>query len=235
MAGIDEISGGTVVSTAFESRSFAALGVIENYWDSVRKGRLVPNRFEVDPRGLSGALANAFVLERISGGLARFRIAGSLITEAAGSELRGVPISALFSAKSRDELADAINAVFEDPSIVRLKVSSPAGIGRPAIEGSLLLLPLRSDLGDITRILGGFEFDGDIGNAPRKLSIDAQARRGLTGFGGADVLSFSDPEMERRRPAIRNYETPVAHEDATVRSQNMRLSNGHLRLVVHND
>ncbi len=115
MTGIDENPGGTVVSTAFESKSYASLKIIEGYWESVRKGRLVPNRFEVDPRGLSGALSNAFILERISGGLARFRIAGSLITETAGAELRGVPMSALFNGESRDELADAINAAFDDP------------------------------------------------------------------------------------------------------------------------
>lgn len=234
MSDIGEILGGSVVSTAFESKSFAALGVIESYWDSVRKGRLVPNRFEVDPRGMSGALANAFILERISGGLARFRIAGSLITELAGSELRGVPISALFNGASRDELAEAIGAVFEDPSIVRLKVSSPAGIWRPSIEGHLVLLPLRSDLGDITRVLGGFEFSGDVGSAPRKLTIDAQSRRGLTGYAGADVLSFSPDHENRRRPVLQSVSATDADLAANIVASKS-ASRGHLRLVVNNN
>ena len=233
MAGIDEFLGGSVVSTAFESKSFASLKIIENYWESVRKGRLVPNRFEVDPRGLSGALSNAFILERISGGLARFRIAGSLITEAAGTELRGVPMSALFNGESRDELADAINAAFDDPSIIYLKVSSLASIGRPALEGNLVLLPLRSDLGDITRILGGFEFAGDVGSGPRKFNIDAQSRRGLTGYAGADVLQFTEDSRERRSP-LRSIENPNLN---ALRAKPNAVANGEgpkLRLVVCN-
>ncbi len=207
MTGIDENPGGTVVSTAFESKSYASLKIIESYWESVRKGRLVPNRFGVDPRGLSGALSNAFILERISGGLARFRIAGSLITEPAGAELRGVPMSALFNGESRDELADAINAAFDDPSIIRLKVSSAASIGRPAMDGNMILLPLRGDLGDIARILGGFEITGDLGSSPRKFRIDAQSRHGLTGYAGADVLQFSEDNRERRSP-LKSIENP---------------------------
>ena len=97
---------------------------IERYWDSIRGNRLVPSRCEIDPRGLSGLLGNAFILERISGGLARFRIAGSQLTQAAGLELRQLPLSALFLPGSREILSDALLAVFDEPAVVRFDVAA---------------------------------------------------------------------------------------------------------------
>ena len=145
----------------------ATIDRIEAYWNEVRGKRLVPSRCEIDPRGLDGALGNAFILERITGGLARFRIAGSQLTELAGLELRQLPLSALFVPASRDALSDALQSVFDEPALVRMTVASPAGFGRARLEGEMILAPLRSDLGDIDRVLGGIAYDGDPPRPPR--------------------------------------------------------------------
>ena len=226
MAGVDDIPGGTFVPEAFESSSCGALDKIESYWGTVRRGRLVPQRIEIDPRGLNGVLAHAFVLERITQGLARFRISGSQLTEFAGTELRGVPISALFTADAHEELSDVVSAVFDDPSIVRLKVTSPAGFGRPALEGYMVLLPLRSDLGEISRVLGGFEMNGEFGRAQRRLAIDSQSRRGLTGFTGEDPIPFPS-NSKNRRPELATCNTaPIATRSGS--------NEPFLRLVANN-
>ena len=62
------------------------LNKIEQYWNEVRGKRLVPSRCEIDPRGMQGVLGHTFILERIAGGLARFRIAGSHLNELTGLE-----------------------------------------------------------------------------------------------------------------------------------------------------
>src|SRR5690606_32280451 len=49
---------------------------LRDYWQSLRRGRAVPARADVEPHGISRALDHAFVLERIAPGAARFRLAG---------------------------------------------------------------------------------------------------------------------------------------------------------------
>lgn len=159
-----------------------ALARIETYWTEVRRGRLVPTRSEIDPRGLEGVLANAFILERLTTGLARIRIAGSHLTELLGMEARGLPLSTVFEPAARETLADALEAVFDEPASVRFSVKSQAGFGRSELAGGIVLLPLRSDLGDITRVLGGISLPGPAGRTPRRLEITQQSRRGLIGY-----------------------------------------------------
>lgn len=159
-----------------------ALAKIEAYWSDLRRGRLVPSRAEIDPRGLEGVLGHAFILERLTTGLARLRIAGSHTTELLGMEARGMPLSAIFGAASREALADALQAVFDEPATLRFSVLSPSGFGRAEVTGNMVLLPLRSDLGDITRVLGGVSLKGPFGRTPRRLEIAGQSRRSLIGY-----------------------------------------------------
>ncbi len=160
------------------------LDKIERYWNEVRAKRLVPSRCEIDPRGMEGVLGHAFILERITGGLARFRIAGSHLTDLSGLELRQMPISALFLPDSREILSEALEASFDQPAVVRMRIQSAAGFGRDRLVGEMILLPLRSDLGDVDRILGGIVLEGKIGRTPRRFEILSQTRQSLTGYAG---------------------------------------------------
>lgn len=204
----------------------SAIARIEAYWNELRAGRLVPSRSELDPRGLEGVLSHAFVLERVSKGLARLRIAGSHMGQFLGMEARGLPLSALFETASREPLADVLTAVFDEPAAVRLSVTSDAGFGRPELHGHMLLLPLRSDLGDITRVLGGVTLSGRIGRTPRRLRITGQSRRTLIGYADrpGETTGVSDKFIARSPVA-----PPVRQETKADSSR------GHLRLVVVND
>ncbi len=113
----------------------AALAHIEGYWERIRAGRVVPSRGDVDPKGLEGVLAHAFILERLTSGLARIRIAGSHMTGLLGMEARGLPLSAIFDHDSRGVLGEALEAVFDEPAAVRFRVGSDAGFGRPELTG----------------------------------------------------------------------------------------------------
>jgi len=156
---------------------------VEAYWDGLRAGRLVPDRCDINPRGLEGALANAFLLERIAPGLARIRIAGRFLSELMGIEVHGLPFSTLFEPEARDPLADAMTAVYEEPAMVELTLRSPGGFGRRPLTGKAVLLPLRNDLGDISRVLGAVVTDGTLGRRPRRFEITGQSRRTLIGYG----------------------------------------------------
>ncbi len=172
------------ISSGRSRKTVPVLDKIESHWNEVRAKRLVPSRCEIDPRGMEGVLGHAFILERIAGGLARFRIAGSHLSDLSGLELRQMPISALFLPNSREILGEAIEACFDQPAVVRLRIQSAASFGREQIVGEMILLPLRSDLGDVDRILGGIVLEGKIGRTPRRFDVLSQTRQSLTGYAG---------------------------------------------------
>ena len=192
-----------------------ALDKIESYWNEVRAKRLVPSRCEIDPRGLEGVLGNAFILERIACGLARFRIAGSHLAHLTGLELRQMPVSALFQPASRDILSEALTSVFDDPAIVRMRLMSASGFGRDKLSGEMILLPLRSDLGDIDRVLGGILLEGRVGRTPRRLEILSQARQSLTGYAGPQHA----PTSKTNIPVPASAPQPKSALTAPIRAQ----------------
>lgn len=151
---------------------YAALAQIDAYWTGLRGNRLMPQRSEIDPRGLKGCLEYCFVLERIAPGLARMRVAGSHLGDLMGMEVRGMPISSFLTPDSRDPFGQALEEVFETPCTATIELSSETGLGRPALAGRMILMPVRSDLGDVSRILGGFVTDGEIGRSPRRFTVD---------------------------------------------------------------
>ncbi|WP_375172924.1 PAS domain-containing protein [Pseudooceanicola sp.] len=163
------------------SSRYQPLREVEGYWDALRAGRLVPRRSDIDPRGIERALEYAFVLERIAPGLGRLRIAGSHLTDLLGMEVRGMPLSALFAAGTRGGISEVLEQVFSDPAKAELQLTSDRSLGKPALEGRMILLPLKSDLGDITRVLGCLVTQGRIGRAPRRFEIAGVEVRPLLG------------------------------------------------------
>ena len=160
-------------------RAHPALVQVEAYWDGLRNGRQAPSRAEVDPRGLDGVLKHCFILERIAPGLARFRVAGRIINDVMGMEMKGMPLSSMFLPESRDVLEDTLKRVFDGPSIARLGVESPNGFRRRKMPGQMILLPLRSDLGAISRVLGCVVVEDVNGPKPRRLDIQGKIIRSI--------------------------------------------------------
>ena len=150
---------------------YAAIAQIEAYWEALRGSRMVPKRSEIDPRGIEGALENAFIVERIAPGIARMRIAGSHLTDLMGMEVRGMPLTALFSATARPQISEMLEDVFQAPGVASFKLNAPAAPDQPEGEARMILLPLKSDLGDVSRLLGCLVFRGQIGLTPRRLDI----------------------------------------------------------------
>lgn len=194
---------------------FQPVRVVEAYWEALRAGRLVPRRADIDPRGIERSLEFAFVLERIAPGLGRLRIAGSHLTELMGMEVRGMPLSALFTPDARDGISDLMEEVFSGPSKVELALRSDKGIGRPALEARMILLPLKSDLGDISRILGCLVASEPIGRAPRRFDITDSSCIPL--LGDARLTDFELPKTKPAAPETHKSQHPAGFaEDAPV-------------------
>jgi hypothetical protein len=152
----------------------------EAYWTALRRGDDVPSRSQIDPRGLENILSNTFVLERIAPGIARFRLAGALVNELAGMEVRGMPISAFFTTDARKQLSSAMEHMFDTPAIIELDLQVESPRLRTPREARMLLLPLRSDLGDISRVLGVLVADEGQSVTTQRFSITSIEMRAVT-------------------------------------------------------
>ncbi|WP_281967870.1 PAS domain-containing protein [Roseovarius nanhaiticus] len=197
------------------------LEAFEAYWKEKRHGALVPRRSDIDPRGIEPLLSHAFVTERIAPGLARLRIAGGHLTDLMGMEVRGMPISAFLEPGARDALAHHLVCLFDQPATLRLTLSSAARPGAPALSGTMIMLPLRSDLGDVSRALGCLVTNGTIGRGPRRFEISHAEVTPLEGDGLPDaaprLVSDSGPE-----------DVPAQHVEPAARSASERP---YLRLI----
>lgn len=150
---------------------FGMLAEVRAYWEGLREAGALPERDKIDPRGISGALENTFLLERVAPGIARFRIAGMQLHDLMGMDVRGMPLSALFEPAGRNRLADALEGVFATPAVVELWLEAERGIGRPTLEGRLILLPLTGMRGETGLALGCLAMEGALGRAPRRFAI----------------------------------------------------------------
>ncbi|SFA77390.1 hypothetical protein SAMN05421688_0773 [Poseidonocella pacifica] len=150
---------------------FPALVEVEAYWQALRNGRDIPRRADLDPRGIEGSLEYSFIVERIAPGVARIRLAGRHLNALMGMEVRGMPITAFFSPETRKDVALRIEEMFQSPGIFSCAVSGEKSLGKPPLEGRMLLLPLKSDLGDVSRALGCLVTEGEIGRTPRRLDM----------------------------------------------------------------
>ena len=160
-----------------KSSRFDGIAALEAYWLSVRGNRTVPLRSDIDPRGIESALDFSFIVERVAAGVVRFRLAGSQLNEMMGMDVRGMLLTSFFGVNSRAEMLEAINGVFEGPEIMEVTLESSESVGKPALLGQMLLMPLKSDLGDISRAIGCFPTRGAMGRAPRRFEISGTVQR----------------------------------------------------------
>ena len=146
------------------------------YWDDLRGTRSAPARSEIDPRHISQALEYTFIAEFVTPDIARLRIAGRQFEDLLGMDPRGMPLGVYFSLDARDELALALAQVAQGAR-AQLPLRGESGLGKPGLDGLLLLLPLTGAAGQITRVLGVLETHGQIGRTPRRFKLAASEAR----------------------------------------------------------
>ncbi|MEM6727601.1 MAG: PAS domain-containing protein [Pseudomonadota bacterium] len=214
-----------------KTQRFEGIAALEAYWQAVRGDRIVPLRADIDPRGIEGALDFAFIVERVTAGVIRFRLAGSQLNELMGMDVRGMPITAFFGTGSRAELLDAVEGVFDGPTVIEFALESAAGAGRPELPGQMILLPLKSDLGDISRAIGCFPTRGAMGRAPRRFELASSiARRPL------DDGITTDPITRRPLRALKAPEPGFAEPPAPFeRPTRPKSERPYLKLVRDDD
>jgi len=197
---------------------------MRGYWESLRCGRLVPLRSEIDPREISGALEYGFILERLQPGALRFRLAGMHLCELMGMEVRGMPLRSFISPTSRARFSAMLERVFTQPEIHEYTMISEDTNGTELL-ARLLILPLKSDGGAVDRAIGCFTTEGVVGLAPRRFRV--QETRVTSLINGEQTREFMDDEMPARPlPLVAGFGEPQEGFEPEPHPQ--------LRLVVTN-
>ena len=210
-----------IAMTEFKSEvGYSAISQVEAYWEALRGMRMMPKRSEIDPRGIETALEFTFVLERIAPGMARLRIAGSHLSDLMGMEVRGMPLTAFITPSGRRQMSDALEEVFQRPAICELRLSAETARDKPAMDARMILLPLKSDLGDVSRILGCFVARGEVGRSPRRFDVIGAKIRPITAPTDLPATD-KEPDAPAKQPEVQGFAEPQvdykarAHKHAT--------------------
>lgn len=222
--------GKVITMTGRRNRTgYRAVNLVEAYWHALRGRSGVPRRSEIDPRGIEDALEYAFILEKIAPGLARLRIAGMHLSELMGVEVRGMPISAFIPPAKRAGFSEMLDEVMNAPAIARIDLRGEEGLGRPALRGQMILLPLTNDFAEVTRVLGCLETHGPVGRAPRRFEITGSDLRPL-GPSGAWAAREDRPAPASREQSFQ--EPPARFTGAPAKT---RARPDYLRLIKSDD
>jgi hypothetical protein len=179
-------------------QSLSPLRQAEAYWLALCGPQSLPRRSQIDPRGLANILDHTFILERVAPRVARFRLAGQVLEDLAGMDVRGLPFTALFADAARVEAGSTLERVFATPTVAELRLATPQGSARPAGEGRLLLLPLTTDDGEVARALGVIVADAASGRLPCRFSITDRLLRPTP---GAAAQTPAQPDDTPSEPA----------------------------------
>jgi hypothetical protein len=123
-----------------------------DYWLQVKGDRLTPYRSELDPRSISELLDSTFILENLDENNVRFRLAGTKLCDKFGMELTGMSALSPWTDSSRRELMAVLNRVVKEPCVA--VISCSATVRGQRWDAEFAFMPIRSDFGDISRILG---------------------------------------------------------------------------------
>jgi hypothetical protein len=187
------------------------LSSLKSYWDRLRAGRVAPYRAEIDPRQFESALENMFIIEKLAPDNMRIRLAGMKICEMMGMEVRGMQPAYFIQEADRQRFDRLLNVVMSEPAVIELKLEAPGRVG--TCEAAMLLMPLRSDFGDINRVMGGISGRGDMFATPAVFTIrdvavlpieqnqTAEPKQALPGF-AEDQAGFQGPGRQPQLRAI---------------------------------
>ncbi len=126
---------------------------LRSHWESLRVNGDLPLRADIDPRQIPNVLDSLFIFERLNPHDVRVRIAGITLCEMAGMEVRGQSPVTLFDKYTRDRFSAVITDVMNRPTIARLGLDTNDKMNNTS-QAEMILLPLRSDFGDVTRVIG---------------------------------------------------------------------------------
>jgi len=196
------------------------------HWSALRHGADVPNRSEIDPRVFPDALENTFIFERISKGDFRTRLAGMNLCDMMGMEVRGQSAASFMKHSERTAIQQVLEQLLTRPAIGELELSAIDLVGK-TIDLNMILLPLRSDTGDINRIIGCISYPQAAFAAPMRFSIKSTKLTPLSALGqSSEEISIGFSEKIKPFRA-HDFQTATVTENPAFSPK----KSGHLKLV----
>ena len=124
-----------------------------DYWNTLRGSRSAPDRRDIDPTRIRGALANTFILELNDKSEFDFRLAGSHLCSAYSRELKGRSFTGLWHQRDREAMDTLIRAVTEDHAVALVTFQGTTAI-HTKVSIETILLPVRHNGSTQSRLLG---------------------------------------------------------------------------------
>jgi hypothetical protein len=126
-----------------------------DYWRQRKRGDLCPARHAIDPSELSLLLPQVFILGRTAPGRCVFRLAGGLVADIHGRDMRYVDMLSLWTETDRPRLASALEASRRaaEPLVATVEARSAQG----AVQIELTFAPLAADAAPHDRFLGLYQ------------------------------------------------------------------------------
>lgn len=196
---------------ATESDAFRHLATVRAYWEGLRHGAGLPRRDQIDPRGMASALEQVFLVEQVAPHHGRLRLAGMHLSDLMGMEVRGMPVTALLEPVARARLSEALAGLFRGEQVLDLWLEAERGIGRPALQARMLLLPLSVSEGEPNLALGCLCSKGQIGRAPRRFAISRLVRETLPQSARATPPAFAETASRYDPPLVHLAPRPRPH------------------------
>jgi hypothetical protein len=127
-----------------------------------------------------------------------------------GMEVRGMPLTSLITPSGRRQVNDLIEDVCQRPALCEMRLNADTTITKSHLDARMLLLPMKSDLGDVSRILGCFVARGDIGVAPRRFDVIGAKIRPLTASSMAPPPPMQDETGHETPARADGFAEPVS-------------------------
>ncbi|HLY07388.1 MAG TPA: PAS domain-containing protein [Rhizomicrobium sp.] len=190
--------------------------LLVGYWSRIRRGRRAPDQSDIDPRAIKRMLSQVFILEAHDAACPAYRLAGTVLCDRFGQELRGTNFLSIWEARARDTLA----LLLEQSLATSVPVCFSA-VGETVrcttIETETVLAPLAFGSGTPQRFLGITQFLGDASQ------LD----------GSIVLLRLTGSKMIREdEPGYTDFEPPAPPPFESGRRSGRAP---HLRLVVSRD
>lgn len=126
------------------------------YWNQLRKGRAAPERADIDPAAIRGALSDTFIVGATHVGsqpVFPVRLAGTRLNALFLTELKGRNLVDQWEPSDRTSVERLLQVVLDEATPLVAGLRGSAGSQRP-VDLEMILLPLRHHGRTHARILG---------------------------------------------------------------------------------
>lgn len=128
------------------------------YWDSVRAGRVMPSRADIDPVKIPKLLPYIIMYNVVAGGGYVIRLVGEEVCQFVGRNTTGLPAGAIMTPRSAELMIEILHSVATEKAPKFRAGKAHWHQDKSFREFEACFLPLSSDGETVDIILGGIRF-----------------------------------------------------------------------------